>query len=84
MSSIKLFESKKVRSHWDEKEEQWYLAVVDVVEILTDSPDSKDYWYRMKKREKVTGIELSTICRQLKIESTDGKKYVTDCANAQA
>ncbi len=83
MSSIKLFESKKVRSHWDEKEEQWYLAVVDVVEILTDSPDSKDYWYRMKKREKVTGIELSTICRQLKIESTDGKKYVTDCANAQ-
>lgn len=83
MSSIKLFESKKVRSHWDEKEEQWYLSVVDVVEILTDSPDSKDCWYRMKKREKVTGIELSTICRQLKIESTDGKKYVTDCANAQ-
>ena len=51
MSSIKLFESKKVRSHWDEKEEQWYFAVVDVVEVLTDSPDPKDYWYRMKKRE---------------------------------
>lgn len=42
MSSIKLFESKKVRSHWDEKEEQWYLAVVDVVEILTDSPQKKE------------------------------------------
>ena len=80
---IKLFEDKKVRTHWDEKEEQWYFVVVDVIEILTDSPDPKDYWYRMKKREKVSGIELSTICRQLKIESTDGKKYATDCAHTQ-
>ena len=83
MSNIKLFESKQVRSLWDEKEQQWYFAVVDVVEILTDSPDPKDYWYRMKKREKLSGIELSTICRQLKMESTDGKKYKTDCANTQ-
>jgi len=83
MSSIKLFESKKVRSHWDEKEEQWYFSVIDVVEILTDSPDPKDYWYRMKKREKLSGFELSTICRQLKMESTDGKKYATDCSNTQ-
>ena len=83
MSSIKLFESKKVRSLWDEKEEQWYFSVVDVVEILTDSPDSKDYWYRMKKREKLSGFELSTICRQLKMESSDGKKYATDCSNTQ-
>jgi len=83
MSDIKFFESKQVRSHWDEKEEQWYFAVVDVVELLTDSPDPKDYWYRMKKREKLSGIELSTICRQLKIESSDGKKYATDCANTQ-
>jgi len=75
MSSIKLFESKKVRSHWDEKEEQWYFSVIDVVEILTDSPDPKDYWYRMKKREKLSGFELSTICRQLKMESSDRKKY---------
>lgn len=83
MSNIKLFESKKVRSYWDEEEEQWYFAVVDVVEVLTDSPDPKDYWYRMKKREKLSGIELSTICRQLKIESSDGKKYATDCANTK-
>jgi len=83
MSSIKLFESKKVRSHWDEKEEQWYFSVIDVVEILTDSSDPKDYWYRMKKREKLSGIELSTICRQLKLESSDGKKYATDCSNTQ-
>ena len=83
MSAIKLFEDKKVRSHWDEVEEQWYFSVVDVVEILTDSPDPKDYWYKMKKREKLSGIELSTICRQLKLVSADGKRYATDCANAQ-
>jgi len=81
MSSIKLFEDRRIRSHWDEAEEQWYFSVVDVVEILTDSPDPKDYWYKMKKREKLSGIELSTICRQLKIESSDGKRYLTDCAN---
>ena len=83
MSSIKLFEDRKVRSRWDEAEEQWYFSVVDVVEILTDSTDPKDYWYKMKKREKLSGIELSTICRQLKMESSDGKRYLTDCANTR-
>ena len=83
MSSIKLFEDRRIRSHWDEAEEQWYFSVVDVVEILTNSPDPKDYWYKMKKREKLSGIELSTICRQLKLESSDGKRYKTDCANIQ-
>jgi len=83
MSAIKLFENKKVRSHWDEVEELWYFSVVDVVEILTDSTDPKDYWYKMKKREKLSGFELSTICRQLKLESSDGKRYATDCADVQ-
>jgi DNA-damage-inducible protein D len=83
MNDIKLFEGKKVRSHWDNATQQWFFSVVDVVEILTDSPDPKDYWYRMKKREKLSGIELSTICRQLKLESADGKKYATDCANTE-
>ena len=82
-TSIKLFESKKVRTHWDETEEQWFFSVIDVVEILTDSPDPKDYWYRMKKREKLSGIELSTICRQLKMKSSDGKNYNTDCSDTQ-
>ena len=81
--SIKLFESKKVRTHWEPDEEQWYFSVIDVVEILTDSSDPKDYWYRMKKREKLSGIELSTICRQLKLISSDGKKYNTDCADTK-
>jgi hypothetical protein len=83
MSNIKLFESKKIRSEWNEEEEKWYFSVVDIVEVLTDSPDPKDYWYRMKKREKLSDVELSTICRQLKIESTDGKKYMTDCADTE-
>ncbi len=78
MSNIKLFEDRQVRSVWNEEEQKWYFSVVDVVLILTDSPDPKDYWYRMKKREKLSGVELSIICRQLKLESTDGKKYITD------
>jgi DNA-damage-inducible protein D len=65
MSNIKLFEEKNVRSIYNE-EEEWYFAVVDVIAVLTDSTNPKDYWYRMKKREKVSGFELSTICRQLK------------------
>jgi hypothetical protein len=83
MNQIKLFESKQIRSQWDEKEQEWFFVVVDVVGVLTDSSDPKDYWYRMKKREKLSGYELSTVCRQLKIEATDGKKYATDCANTQ-
>jgi hypothetical protein len=83
MTNLKLFENKQIRSGWNEEEQEWYFAVVDVIAILTDSTDPKDYWYRMKKREKVSGFELSTICRQLKLTATDGKKYGTDCANKQ-
>ena len=72
-NAIKLFESKKIRSEWDALEEKWYFSIIDVVAALSDSSDPKDYWYRIKKLEKVSGIELSTICRQLKLESADGK-----------
>ena len=78
MSNIKLFEDKKVRSLWNESEDEWYFSVVDVIQVLTDSSIPKDYWYRMKKREKLSGFELSTICRQLKIEASDGKKYFSN------
>jgi hypothetical protein len=84
-TKIKLFESKKIRTHWDESEEQWYFSVVDVVEVLTDSLNPRDYWFKMKIRVKSDdGFQLSTICRQLKLESTDGKKYLTDCADTQS
>lgn len=82
-SAIKLFESQKIRSVWDDREQRWYFSVIDVVHALTESPDPKDYWYRIKKREKIHGIELSTICRQLKLKASDGKKYLTDCSHAE-
>ena len=83
MSNIKLFHSKQVRTSWDEKEKKWYFAIVDVIAILTDSVKPRDYWYRLKKREKDNGIDLSTICRQLKMTSTDGKNYNTECADTE-
>jgi len=84
MSNIKLFENKQVRSYWDNDEEQWYFSVIDVVEILSDSPNPRDYWFKMKIRVKTDdGLELSTICRQLKLKATDGKMRETDCTNTQ-
>ncbi len=82
MSNIKLFESKQVRSYWDEKELQWYFSIIDVVEVLTDSSNPRDYWFKMKIRVKMEdGLELSTICRQLKMKAADGKMRETDAAN---
>ena len=80
MSKIKLFESKKVRTHWDEEKETWYFSVIDVIEILTDSSNPRDYWFKMKKRVITEdGLELSTICRQLKMKASDGKLICKRC-----
>jgi hypothetical protein len=79
---IALFKGKKIRKTIYNNE--WWFSVVDVVEALTDSVKPRDYWYAMKIRVKNEDeIELSTICRQLKLESSDGKKYETDCANTE-
>lgn len=83
MGNIKLFDSKKIRSQWIDEEQKWYFSVVDVVEALTESDKPRDYWYRVKKREQENGIELSTFCRQLKLQASDGKQYLTDCANVE-
>ena len=72
MGNIKLFESTQIRTIWNEEDQKWYFSVIDVVAALTDSPKPRDYWYRIKQREKISGIELSTICRQFKLESPDG------------
>ena len=81
---IAIFEGQKIRRIWDENKELWYFSVVDVVEVLTDSVDARDYWYRMKIRVKnEDGIELSTICRQLKLIANDGKYYLTDVADTE-
>jgi hypothetical protein len=84
MSNIKLFESKQVRSQWDSEKEIWYFSVIDVVEILTNSSNPRDYWFKMKIRVKTEdGLELSTICRQLKLKASDGKMRETDVADTE-
>lgn len=84
-TQIKLFQESKIRSYWDEEEQQWYFSVIDVVAVLTDSVNPRDYWFKMKKRvHSEDGIELSTICRQLKMQASDGKMRETDTANVKA
>ena len=82
-NKIIVFENKKIRRTWHKGD--WWFSVIDVVGVLTESVDAKDYWYRLKKRElELSEIQLSTFCRQLKLESSDGKKYLTDCVNKQS
>jgi DNA-damage-inducible protein D len=84
MADIKLFEEKQVRTYWDADKEQWYFSVIDVIEILTNSINPRDYWFKMKQRVKTEdGLELSTICRQLKMKAADGKMRETDVADTQ-
>ena len=80
--ALVVFQDKKIRRIWHNDE--WYFSVVDIIVALTDSTDAKDYWYRLKKREQEEGLdELSTFCRQLKLQASDGKYYATDCANTK-
>ncbi len=80
--ALSVFEGKEIRKVWHN--EEWWFSIVDVVGALTDSVDAKDYWYRLKQREKESsGIELSTFCRQLKLIAEDGKMRETDCANTE-
>ena len=81
-TKIVLFKNKQVRKTLHNNE--WYFSVIDIIEALTDSLNPNDYWYKMKIRVKnEDGIELSTICRRLKLISSDGKKYETDCINTE-
>ena len=77
-NKIKLFESKKIRTAWNEEEEEWYFSVVDVVEVLTDSVDATAYWRKLKQRLKQEGNETVTNCHGLKMLAADGKMRMTD------
>src|SRR3989338_3665117 len=79
--ALVVFQDKRIRRVWHNSE--WYFSVVDVVEALTDSPTPRQYWGKVKDREFVN-IELSPIWVQLKLASSDGKMYETDCANTQS
>jgi DNA-damage-inducible protein D len=84
MSNIKLFESKKVRSEWNDQDQQWYFSIIDVIEILTDSPRARKYWHALKTKLISEGYdELSQNMGQLKMQSPDGKLYLTDVANTK-
>ena len=82
-TAIKLFEDKKVRTLWEEDQEKWYISIVDVVGILTDSPNPRKYWSVLKTRLKAEGSQLTTNCSQLKMQSADGKFYLTDVADTE-
>ncbi len=84
MSKIKLFESKQVRTHWDEKENKWYFAIIDVIEILTGSERPRKYWSDLKKKLNQEGyIEVSEKIGQLKMKARDGKMRSTDVADTE-
>ena len=80
-NTIRLYEDKKIRTAWDEEQEEWYFAIVDVIAVLTDSPNPQTYWRVLKKRLKDEGNETVTNCNALKMTAADGKKRLTDVAN---
>lgn len=81
MSNIKLFQDKKIRSVWNEEEEQWYFSVVDVVEALTDSANPTDYLKKMRKRDPEIGMYLGTNCPQIPMTTESGKTRRTLAGN---
>ena len=81
--ALQLFEDKNVRTIWDDEQEKWFFSIVDVVTILTDSVDGRKYWNKLKQRLKQEGNESVTNCHQLKMQSRDGKKYLTDVADTE-
>ena len=81
--SLQLFEEKKVRTVWDDKEEKWYFSIVDVCGVLTDSKDANAYWRKLKQRLKKEGNETVTNCHGLKLRALDGKLRMTDVADTE-
>jgi len=78
MSNIKLFNNKEIRTHWDAEKEEWFFSVVDIVAVLSDSDDPRNYWYVLKNRLKKEGSQLLTFCKGLKMIAPDGKLRLTD------
>lgn len=81
--TLQLFERKNVRTVWDDEEEKWYFSIVDVVAVLTDSPNPNNYWKVLKHRLLKEGSQSVTNCNQLKLQSVDGKYYKTDVADTE-
>lgn len=82
-NTIQIFEDKKVRTIWDADQEKWFISIIDVIEVLTDSPRPRKYWNALKTKLKTEGSELSQKLGQLKMQSADGKFYLTDVADTE-
>ena len=80
---LQLFEDQAIRTAWDEQNEEWYFSIVDVVGVLTESPNPQTYWRVLKKRLKDEGNETVTNCNALKMKAADGKRRLTDVANTE-
>ena len=85
-NKIQLYEDQPIRTAWDEENEEWYFSIVDAVCILTEQPDRRHgakYWSVLKTRMKREGSQLTTVCSQLKLKASDGKRRMTDVANTE-
>ena len=83
LNSIQLFENKKVRTIWDEEQEKWYVSIIDVIEILTETDRARKYWSDLKLKLKKEGSEVSEKIGQLKMQAPDGKMRLTDVADTE-
>ncbi len=81
--AITLFQGSQIRRYWDADKELWYFSVIDVVRVLTDSADARKYWNKLAERLRKEGSESVTKCHQLKLQSSDGKYYLTDAADTE-
>ena len=82
-SAIQLFEGLQIRVIWDDEQEKYFFSIVDVIKVLTDTPNARKYWSVLKTRLRKEGSELATNCSQLKMPSADGKQYLTDVADTE-
>ena len=82
-TEIKIFDDKQVRTHWDSEQEKWFIAIVDIIAVLTESIDPNAYWRKLKQRLKIEGNETVTNCHGLKMVAADGKMRMTDVADTE-
>mgnify|MGYP000751889848 CR=1 FL=1 len=82
-NAIKLFQDQRVRVQWNDEQEKWLFSIIDVIEVLTDSPRPRKYWNALKTKLKKEGSELSHKLGQLKMQAADGKQRLTDVADTE-
>ena len=82
-TEIKIFDDKQVRTHWDSDQEKWFISIIDVIAVLTESIDPNSYWRKLKQRLKIEGNETVTNCHGLKMLAADGKMRMTDVADTE-